>query len=153
MSEVWELTRGTRGRGGGQKCRQGKTSILRAYNGAGKKLTSSSNLPAFPNFATVRRDRPTGGGGGLITLVHHSVAFTEVNTNHLFPGDSTAEHLAIEVDIDGAKLLVVNVYIPPISSCPTGYTPNLTHLFSSTDDTLAGCPPPDELLDISWIMK
>ena len=100
------------------------------------KLTSSSNLPAFPNFATVRRDRPTGGGGGLITLVHHSVAFTEVNTNHLFPGDSTAEHLAIEVDIDGAKLLVVNVYIPPISSCPTGYTPNFTHLFSSTDDTL-----------------
>ena len=36
MSEVWEVSRGTRGRGGGQKCRQGKTSILRAYNGAGR---------------------------------------------------------------------------------------------------------------------
>ena len=100
------------------------------------KLTSSSNLPAFPNFATVRRDRPSGGGGGLVTLIHHSIAYTEVDSSNLFPGDVVAEHLAVEVIADGAKILVVNVYIPPVSSCPNDYTPNLSNLFSFTDDIL-----------------
>ena len=33
-----------------------------------------------------------------------------------FSLESTIEHLAIEVDVDGAKLLAINVYIPPTSS-------------------------------------
>ena len=38
------------------------------------KLDVNSSLKEFIDYATVRRDRPTGGGGGgLVTLVHHSV--------------------------------------------------------------------------------
>ena len=102
------------------------------------KLTSSSNLPTFEKFSVERRDRTTGGGGGLITLVHHSVSYTVVDSSPYF-SDSTIEHLAIEVDIDGAKLLVINVYIPPVSSVP-GYTPDLGTLFSiSTIQGRSGC--------------
>ena len=38
--------------------------------------------------------------------------------------------------MDGAKLLVANVYIPPVSSCPPDYMPNLTHFFSCAEDIL-----------------
>ena len=40
------------------------------------------------------------------------------------------------IDVDGAELKVVNIYIPPTSSCQPNYTPNLTGLFSIPDDTL-----------------
>ena len=76
-----------------------------------------------------------GQGGGLITLVAHSIRYTELKPSPLFPGDNTAEHQAISVEVDGAQLLVCNVYIPPAASCP-GYQPNFTSLFSATGDTL-----------------
>ena len=99
------------------------------------KLTPTSKLDQFQNFATVRRDRLTGGGGGLITLIRHDVDYIEVDSSHLFPGDTFTEHLAVEVELDGAKLMVVNVYVPPVSST-AGFIPNLTHLFSITRDVL-----------------
>ena len=62
------------------------------------------------------------------------VNYTVVDSSPLFP-DSTIENLAIEVDVDGAKLLAINVYIPPTSSVP-GFTPNLNPLFDITRDVL-----------------
>ena len=74
------------------------------------KLISSSQLPTFDKHSVERRHLPAGAGGGLITLVHLSVNYTVVDSSPFFP-DSTIEHLAIEVDVDDANLLVINVYI------------------------------------------
>ena len=103
------------------------------------KLTASSDITQlkFPNHAVIRKDRPSGRpGGGLITLVAHSIKYIELNQSSLFPGDNIAEHQAISVEVDGAQLLVCNVYIPPIASCPPGYHPNFNSLFNATGDTL-----------------
>ena len=100
------------------------------------KLSPSSNLRPFPDYTTVRHDRPGASrGGGLITLVHHSISYTRLPSD-LFPNDSTAEQLSITATINDIPLHIHNIYIPPHSSCPPNYTPSFTRLFQAQDDTL-----------------
>ena len=100
------------------------------------KLTDTSNLQPFQNYTTVRRDRPgPSGGGGLITLVHQSIEFTEPDLDHLFP-DTITEHISIRATINNTPLYIHNIYIPPTSSCPPGFTPSLDLLFAPQEDTL-----------------
>ena len=55
------------------------------------KLGVNSSLKEFTDYATVRRDRPTGGGGGgLVTLVHHSVTYS-VPDSGILPDDDKAK--------------------------------------------------------------
>ena len=98
------------------------------------KLTLSTPSPKFGRYAVGRRDHPTCGGGGLITLIHPDVSYTTADSSCYF-NDPITENLAIEVNIDDAKLLDVNVYLPPGSSAP-GQTPDLTSLFNITMDVM-----------------
>ena len=66
------------------------------------KLGVNSSLKEFTDYATIRRDRPGGCGGGLATLVHHSVPF-RVPDGDILPKDDTAEVLAVEVDLGGRR--------------------------------------------------
>ena len=99
------------------------------------KLTATSVLPPFPNYAVLRKDRPLGRGGGLITLVHHSVTYRELH-DPVLPGDNVTELQSITVEVGGAHLIIRNIYIPPPTSCPSGYLPDFGALFSSTEDIL-----------------
>ena len=76
-----------------------------------------------------------GGGGGLITLVHHSITYREL-LDPVLPGDSVAEIQSINVEMGGAHLIVTNIYIPPCHSCPPAYLPDFRTLFSPTADIL-----------------
>ena len=98
------------------------------------KLTLGTPTPKFGRYAVERKDRATGGGGGLIILIHPDVSYTIADSSCYF-NDPITEHQAIEVNIDDAKLLVINVYIPPASSVP-GQTPDLTSIFNITRDVL-----------------
>ena len=101
------------------------------------KLRPSSNFKDFPQYTAIRRDRPGGGGGGgLVTLVHSSVDYIPLPSDHLFPNDVTTEHLAITAFINEHEVHIFNIYIPPASSCPPGFAPALDPLFQAQDDTL-----------------
>ena len=92
------------------------------------KLTSNSKLKRFPNFTTIRRDQPGNTrGGGLIILIHHSVPFIPLATDHLFIDDQVTEHLGITATINNYPL---NIYIPPSTSCPPNFTPSLDRLLN-----------------------
>ena len=96
------------------------------------KLTSTSNAPSFVNYNLVRRDRPSqDGGGGLAFLVHHSVSFLPYNTDQFFQHDNVTEHQGIIITLPGgtSSLHIVNIYIPPCTSCPPGHTVVLDPLF------------------------
>ena len=69
-------------------------------------------------------------------LVHHTIPYTELPTDDLFPHDSTIEHLAITVTINNIPIHLYNIYIPPSSSCPPNYSPSLHRLFQAQDDSL-----------------
>ena len=99
------------------------------------KLTSGNVDPDFGKYAVVRRDRPNNdGGGGLITLIHNDVSYIPASSAAYF-NDQITEHLAVEVNIGEAKLLVINVYIPPASSAH-GQLPSLDPLFDITRDVV-----------------
>ena len=76
------------------------------------KLTETYTLLPFSIYAAVRKDRPQGRGGWLITLIHHSKTYKEIRPDPFFPGDRTAEHLTTSFEIDGTHLQICNVYIP-----------------------------------------
>ena len=44
------------------------------------KLSANVLTPKFPDYTVVRRDRPTGSGGGLVTLIHHLLNYVEITS-------------------------------------------------------------------------
>jgi len=53
------------------------------------------------------------------------------------PGDSTIEQQGFTITVDGAKLNIINIYLPPTSCCHIVYQSNLQRLLASHDeDTL-----------------
>ena len=85
------------------------------------KLGPRSWQPSFPGYNVLRQDRP-GGGGGLITLVHHSISFTRLASPI---NDGTCESLIIEASLADTPTKIVNVYVPPPSSSPPNYSATL----------------------------
>ena len=86
------------------------------------KLGVNSSLKEFTDYATVRRGRPTGVGGGLVALVHHSIPY-RVPDSGILPDGDMAEVLAVETDLGGTNLTFVNVYIPPCVLLPSELRP------------------------------
>jgi hypothetical protein len=73
----------------------------------------------------------------LAFLVHNSVSFTLVDSS--FIQDGFTECLAIKTTINNSDLIICNVYLPPASSCPATYKPDLSSLFSHSDDDTLIC--------------
>ena len=100
------------------------------------KLGVNSSLKEFTDYATVRRDRPTGGGGGgLVTLIHHSVPY-RVPDSGILPDDDMAKVQTVETFLGGTTLTFVNVHIPPASSWPRNYAPDFDALLENRGDQM-----------------
>ena len=101
------------------------------------KLRPGSTMRDFPQYTPIRRDRPGDrGGGGLLILVHSSVQYKPLPTDHLFPNDNFTEHQAITATINSHAVNIYNIYIPPVSSCDAGFSPSLDLLLQGQDDAL-----------------
>ena len=95
------------------------------------KLTNKSKPPNFPNYTLIRKDRERDTGGGLAFLVHETIPFEPLPDVQL---DKFTEYLAIKVD----NIKIVNIYIPPASSCDIGFSPNLDMLFTDNSTIIMG---------------
>ena len=91
------------------------------------KLQASSKTPTFPGYTSLRRDRTGGAGGGLLTLISKNVPFTNITEQIIatLPQDTTLEIQSIKIRVGNKDYVLHNIYIPPTSSCPQGYRPNI----------------------------
>ena len=104
------------------------------------KLTTTSTTPSFPGYTTLRHDRPIRGGGGLLTLIHKAVPFTNTTaeTHARMPPDPTLEIQSTRIQIHKHHYNIHNIYIPPTDSTTPGYTPSLNYLNTITDSYILG---------------
>ena len=96
------------------------------------KLSPRHYTPKFPGYTTLRHDRTRGGGGGLITLIHKHIPFTNITPEIVasLPRDptQTLELQATRLTIHKHNITLINIYIPPASSTPPDFTLHLDHL-------------------------
>jgi hypothetical protein len=92
------------------------------------KLSARSKPPSFPDFALVRKDRPAGMEGSLITLIHDSISFHNVDISQFGRQDQSTELLAICADVGEAKLDIFDVCMPP-ASASANFSLNFSELF------------------------
>ena len=96
------------------------------------KLTEKSKLSTNEMYTLVRKDRGKDKGGGLAFLIHKDVPFQLLPSP---PDDPHTEHLAIKV----GNLSIINLYIPPQSSCNTpDYSPSLTQFLHGEETIIIG---------------
>ena len=103
------------------------------------KLKSTEHLTtnSFPNYTAVHKDQPSDtGGGGLVTLIHNSFTFIHLPSVSLFPDDSITEHLPMTATINNIAVNIHNIYIPPISCCPSDFKPNFHLIFNFHDNNI-----------------
>ncbi|ESO12174.1 hypothetical protein HELRODRAFT_158637 [Helobdella robusta] len=82
------------------------------------KLTKGSKNPVFKEYAIYRKNRRIGRGGGLILLIHNSITYSIES----LPDVPTIESQAITFNASDTDINIINIYIPPQSTCPTGFT-------------------------------
>jgi ribonuclease HI len=72
------------------------------------RLKENTKFNLF-NYEVVRHDRKDSGGGGIATFIRSGLCYRVLET----PSPSI-ECLAIEITLKNIKIVVVNVYIPPL---------------------------------------
>lgn len=101
------------------------------------KLSTNSTYPSIPDYSTVRLDRTQDSGGGLLFFIHHSTKYNHfiIKPNN---NDKTMETLAVSIQLEDYHFNVVNIYIPPTSSCKAGYRPTLDHILKLNNTLIVG---------------
>ena len=95
------------------------------------KLSNKSTSPEILNFSLVRKDRLSDKGGGLAIYIHNSIQYLMLPD---IPSDGHTEYLGVKV----GDTNIINVYIPPTSSCSTGFKPNIINLLPAEDSLVLG---------------
>ena len=103
------------------------------------KLGPKSREPNFgTQYTVLRQDRSKGRpGGGLLLIIHESILYKPLKlpTNC---NDDTTESMAIKVKFDNLDVRIVNLYIPPDSSCPEQYEAPLQTLLQLKNAIILG---------------
>ena len=97
------------------------------------KLTDKSPPLDIPGYAIERKDRGRNKGGGLAFLIHRSIKYSTAN-DAININDNFTEAQAIRVN----NLLIINIYIPPASSCSNDFKPTLTPVLPLQDALVLG---------------
>ena len=98
------------------------------------KLSHRSKEPKLPNYVLHCLDHPSGNGGGLLLLIHNSIHFSIIN----LPRSPTIEQQAISIKSNNTTITIINIYIPPTSSCPTNFKATINHLLNIPNSYILG---------------
>lgn len=95
-------------------------------------------LLSIPGYSIIRQDRLRNGGGGLAFIVSQDVQYYSCNLTSPPSSDDFIEQMGIKVTMGNDTIMLVNVYIPPISSCSPNYSASIRHLLDLKDCIIMG---------------
>ena len=105
------------------------------------KLRAKTPTPTFSGYSTLRLDRPGDvGGGGLLALISRQISYTHTTRAIVssLPPDNVREVQTLSIRLGKEEYNLANVYLPPTSSCPPSYVPELGGLASSMRSLVLG---------------
>ena len=102
------------------------------------KLSTSSKLLKRGEFTIIRQDRKRNKGGGIAFLIHDKVQYRTTTLPAPMIPDTHLEQLGIIVRSGETEIKIINVYVPPQSSCEAGYRLSIDHLLQIDDCIIAG---------------
>ena len=98
------------------------------------KLNQKSKVPHFDGFSLLRCDREKNSGGGLAFIVKEGTPVREINLTK----DSVLERQMLTLTGKHEDITLVNYYIPPTSSCPSGFSPDFRQILCSGPALILG---------------
>lgn len=102
------------------------------------KMTVRANITTL-NHSLVRLDRERGGiGGGLAFLIHKSIQYSIVTLPPPTNVSPPIEQQAISITSGTNTITLVNIYIPPVSSCPNASFTNIEHILEEGHSIIMG---------------
>ena len=102
------------------------------------KLRSSDANPKLKGYATIRKDREVGRGGGLVTFIKEDIPFTVIDHSNGVP-NSLLEILMTDNQAPSMhRLTFVNVYCPPTRGSNYGHEFCTTELPSEKNVFIGG---------------
>ena len=91
-----------------------------------------------PRYSIVRKDRMSNKGRGLAFLIHNSIQYSVAPLPPPTAHDNVMESQAVNIVSGLTNVLLLNIYIPPTTSSPSGYSANIEHLFTAHDSIIMG---------------
>lgn len=96
------------------------------------------NLLAHKETTIIRCDRNSSEGGGLAFIIKNTAKYKTTSLPPPPNTDKTIEQQCISIYSGKSELNLVNIYIPPASSCPSGYRPSINHILGLDDCIIMG---------------
>ena len=90
------------------------------------KLTSRNPLSCSASYSVIRQDRERNKGGGLAFIIHKTVTYRSLDIQS---NDDHLEIQSIAVQTGEVEMEILNLYIPPVAACRSGYNPQIDYLF------------------------
>ena len=90
-----------------------------------------TKLPNIPKYTLIRHDCKRNSSSGVAFLIHEDIIFEAIEENQDEP---LIENISIKVD----DITLVNLYIPPNSSCPTGFIPKIEPYLPRSNGIITG---------------
>ena len=84
-----------------------------------------------PEYSIVRKDRMSNKGRGLASLIHNTIQYSVALPPAPTAQDNVMEAQAVSIVSVFTIVLLLNIYIPPTTSCPSGYSASIGHLLTA----------------------
>ena len=106
------------------------TAMIQESKLKGERITPSIG----DNYAAIKNDRKDSDGGGLITYIHKNISYIDTTKVLLPQEDRTTELQSFKLSTGLHKHInLINIYILPKDSVPSGYLPPLHQITQIPD--------------------
>ena len=120
-----------------KNCMQNQEIRVEALQETNFNDKATIKAPMGYSIITEKLPKDRGKGGGLVFIIKDCVPFHTLKLSKP-NGDIHIEQQTIKIETGKNSRKVINIYIPPTSSCTIDFSPSLNHLLTQDDCIIVG---------------